>query len=242
MTSLAQARVEAPLGTRRGTLVAASAGLLYPVLGVASVVLTDEFDLPSWTSPTGAIADYYAGLTYGPGFVTGIAAGALSFLLSLVFVVKLAELLGGVDGGATWVRSLIIGLAVVSVTLTLAFLATTATAVFWGSHGGLSTDGYLTLHGLAFACYWLTLPAIALESATVGLAIVVTSLFPRWLGWVAIAIAVANGIGFFLPSGLWNAVSGLPILWTFAMAVVLLARADRYSHAVAAPHDRPAPA
>ena len=208
MTATAPGSIGPPLGTRRGTLIAASAGVLYPVLGIAS-------------------ADSV--------FMTGMAMGAVAFLLELVFIAKLADLLGAVDGGSAWVRSLIVGLAAVNLALVLAFLATTATAVFWGSHGGLSTDGYLAVHGVAYGFYWLTLPVIALGSATVGLAIVATSLFPRWLGWLAIAIAIANGIGFFLPSEVWTVVSGLPIVWTLAMAVLVLMRADRYSDPVMAP-------
>ena len=51
----------------------------------------------------------------------------------------------------------------------------------------------------------------------------------------AIVIALGNGVGFFLPTYVWYVVSGLPYLWTFAMALVLLARADRYSDPVTTP-------
>jgi hypothetical protein len=232
MTTIALGHVGSPVGNRRGTLIAAGAGLLYPVLGIASAVLTDELDLPSWTSPRSSIADYYAGVGFDSLFTIGMALGAAAFLLWLLFVAKIADLVGTVDGGSSWVRSSIVAFAVVDVVLVLCFLATTVAAVFWGSHGGLSADGYLTLHGLALAFYWLALPAVALGDATIGVAIVAGSVFPRWLGWAAIAIAVANGVGFFLPVEAWTVVSGLPFLWTLAVAILLFVRADRYSEPV----------
>jgi hypothetical protein len=218
-------------GSRRGVLIAASAGLVYPVLAIASALLTNESAMPSWSGPRTTITDYYAGIAFDAGFTTGIALGAVAFLVSLVFVAWLADLLGDALGQA-WVRSLIVGLAVADVVLVLGFLAASATAVFWEEHGGLSADGILTLHGLTFALYWLSLPATALGSATIGIAIVVTSALPRWFGWAAIAIAIGNGIGFFLPANTWTVVSGLPSLWTFIAAAFLLARASRSTRMV----------
>jgi hypothetical protein len=71
--------------------------------------------------------------------------------------------------------------------------------------------------------------------ATLGIAIVATSLLPHWLGRVAIVIAAPNGIGLFLTTDVWNVVSGLPSLWTLVLAVLLLVRADRYSDSVTPP-------
>ena len=131
MMSVGPGRVGTPLGTRRGTLIAAGAGLLYPLLAIPSGLLTDELAIPSRTSSPEAISAFYSGVSDDAAFMVGMAMLATAYLLLLAFVAKLADLLGTVDGGSTWVRSLIVGLAVVDVTLVFGFIASYATAVFW---------------------------------------------------------------------------------------------------------------
>jgi hypothetical protein len=153
---------------------------------------------------------------------------AVGYLLLLAFMAYLADILGGAGGGR-WIGGLIVGLTVLTVVMTLGYVGTYATAVFWASHGGLSVDGYLVLHGASFASYLLALPVGAVSGIVLGSAIVITRRFPIWLGVVILAIAAAQLVAMFGSPDTWNLVSGLPYLTTLTLAALVLRHLDYYA-------------
>lgn len=229
------------MGSRAGTLVAGVAGLLYPILSIGRLFFTGEVDAPALDDSPAAIVAFYEAADFDTTFTLGIAMVAVGYALLIVFIAKVADVVGGLDAGSRWVGYVILGGAVLDVVLALGYVATYATAVFWSSNGGLTADVYLALHGLAYGGYWVELITISLWLAPLGIAIAVTGLFPRWLGALMVISAAANVVAFFLPTVTWNIVGGLPYIWILLAAIWMLARADRYSLVAQAP-DAPAAA
>lgn len=222
------------MGSRRGTLIAGVAGVLWPVLALARVPLTGVLDQPSWTDEPAAIVDFYTASNFDGAFVAGIALVTVAYMLFLVFMAKAADLLGDSDGGSRWLGYLIIGGAAMDTALVYAYLAPFAAAVFWAGQGGLSADVFLALHGLSFAVLWMEMIIITVWMTPLGVAIVRTGLFPKWLGWLILANAGGLLVAFFLPYEVWAVLSGLPYLWILVAAITMLRRPDRYSAAAGA--------
>lgn len=222
----------AVMGTRRGTLVAGIAGVLWPVLALARVPLTGVLDQPSWTDERADIVAFYDGADFDAGFVLGIWLVAVAYVLFLVFAAKLADLLADTDGGSRWVGYLIIGGAAMDTAMVYAYLAPFGAAVFWADHGGLSPDAYLVLHGLSFSFLWLEMVTITAWMGVLGSAIVVTRLFPAWLGWLILGNAALLLVSFFLPYAVWAVAGGLVYLWILVASILMLARVDRYAGSV----------
>ena len=202
-------------------MVAAALGILWPILSALRLPLMDEAARPTWTADPSEIVAFYEASAFDARFMAGVALVALGYVLLLVFMAYVASVLAD-TGGGTWVGGLIVGLTVLTVVLTLGYVGTYATAVFWASHGGLSVDGYLVLHGASFASYWLALPVGAVSGSVLGFAIIITRRFPIWLGVMILAIAAAQLVAMFGSPDAWNVVSGLPYLTTLALAVLVL--------------------
>jgi hypothetical protein len=219
---------------RRGTVIAAATGILWPILSSLRLPLMDELARPTWTSGRGEIVAFYEASAFDARFTAGVVLVALAYALLLVFMAYVASVLADAGGG-TWVGGLIVGLTVLTIVLTLGYVGTYATAAFWASHGGLSVDGYLVLHGASFASYWLALPVGAASGTVLGLAIVVTGRFPVWLGVAILVIAAAQLVAMFGSPDVWNVTSGLPYLTTLALAIIVLRRPGTYAQLVSQP-------
>lgn len=228
MTTTASHGTGRPTGTRTGVLIAGVAGVLWPVLAFLRVPLTGVLDQPSWTDDRSEIVSFYADSNFDAAFMTGMAVVTAAYVLFLVFVAKIADLVGGTDGGSRWVGYLILGGAAFDTALVIAYLAPFGAAVFWAGHGGLSEDAYLSLHGLSFSFLWLELITITLWMTPLGVAIVRTRLFPGWLGWAMLVSAAALLVSFFLPYDVWIVTGALPYLWIFIAAVIMIRRIDRF--------------
>ena len=216
------------LRSSRGVRIAAACGILWPVLAISRLFLTGELDRPDWTGTTSNIVDFYESSTFDSVFLAGVGMVALGYLLLLVFVSKVSALLEIDQEGAPWLGKSILAVAVVGVCFTMGYLATFTAAVFWASHAGLGVDGYLALHGLSYASYGLSLVSDLVLGVLLGGAIVITRLFPQWLGWAMILTGIAEGIAWFMAPDIWNATSGLPYLWVLIAAVIMTRRPERY--------------
>lgn len=214
---------------RGGVLIAGWAGALWPVLALLRVPLTRVLDQPSWTAPHADIVSFYTESGFDGAFVTGIGLAAVAYVLFLVFVAKVADLVREARRESRWISYLILGGAAIDTALVYAYLAPFAAAVFWAGHGGLSEDLYLGLHGLSFSFLWIELITITLWLTPLGLAILRTRLFPVWLGWAMVANAAASLVSFFLPYEVWTVTGGLPYLWIFITAVLLISRSEQYA-------------
>jgi hypothetical protein len=54
--------------------------------------------------------------------------------------------------------------------------------------------------------------------------------FPLWIGWAALPVGLALLVVPIIESvGVWDAATGLAVLWFLAIAIYMLVRPDRYS-------------
>lgn len=214
---------------RKLTRLAGLAGVLWPVLAIGRLGLTGELDRPVWDDPVEDIVGFYETSEFSSGFTVGILMVVFAYLFYVVFLAKLAALIRDHERGSAWLAGSMLGLGVLVAAMTVGYLAPFATNVFWASHGGLSADAYLALHGFSFAFYWMVLPTDLVLGIVLGGSILATGLFPRWLGWAMIATAVAEGASFFASVDVWNATSGLPYIWILVAGVMMLRRPDQYT-------------
>lgn len=212
-----------------GVRNAAICGILWPLLSIVRLPLTGEFDRPDWTASPSSIIDFYENTSFDGAFVVGIGLVALAYRFSSYSSPNWLPSSGNTRRGAPWLGNSVLAFNIVNVGFTAGYLASFASAVFWSSHGGLSGDAYLTLHGLSFGSYWFALPTDLLANLALGGAIVATRLFPRWLGWAMILTGLAEAVSWFFSPDVWNATSGLPYLWILIAAVIMLVRSDRYT-------------
>ncbi len=215
---------------RAEVLIAAWAGLLWPVLAVTRAPLTRVLDQPSWTADQSEIVSYYADSSFDATFVIGMAVATLAYVLFLVFVAKLAQILRD-EWGSSWIGYLIVGGATMETAVVVAYLAPFGAAVFWADHGGVSQDVYLALHGLSIGFLWLDLIAITAWMAPLGATMIRSRLFPTWLGWIFVVNSAALLVSFFLPYEAWAVTGGFPYLWILITALVMLRTPDRYAPA-----------
>jgi len=231
MTDVASSVGGPARGTRLGVLVAGWAGVLHVALAIIPpFALTREADQPSWTDSPQAIVAFYQGASFDPAFMTGALMEGASFALLLVVLAKVADLVAGADGGSRWIGWLIVGGAALEMAFGIfGYLATLMAGVFRADHGGLPDAGYLVLHDLRFAFYWLDLVVLPLWMVPLGVAIVRTRFFPSWLGWAFIVNAVAVLPALYLPVDIWDPISGLPSVWILIMSAMMIRRPERYS-------------
>jgi hypothetical protein len=216
-------------GTKRKMArLAGLAGVLAPILAFGRLALTGEIDRPVWDDPVEEIVSFYEGSDFNTGFMVGILMVTLAYVLYVVFLAKVSSVIRAHETGSVWLARSILGLGVLLAGLTMGYLVPLVTSVFWASHGGLSTDAYLALHGLSFASYWLGLPVDLLLGTAFGASIVMTGLFPRWLGWAMILTAAAETLAFFASVDVWNAASGLPYVWMLIAGTLIVRSPDRY--------------
>lgn len=220
--------VHSGLRSNRGVRIAAICGILWPVLAISRLFLTGEFDRPDWTVAPSSIVDFYEASTFDTVFLAGVGMVAVGYLLLLVFVSKVSALVEIEEEGAPWLGKSILAVAVVGVCFTMGYLATFTAAVFWASRGALGVDGYLALHGLSYASYGLALVSDLFVGVLLGGAIVITRLFPRWLGWAMVLTGVAEGVAWFFTPDSWNATSGLPYVWVLIAALIMITRPEKY--------------
>ncbi len=216
-------------GTKRGTMIAAVAGILFAVLSLARVPLTGETGLPTWEASTGEVVEFFQSLTFDTAFLVGMGMVTIGWLLLLVFIARFSSIVGQADGGSLWLGRLIVSLAVVNVALTFPDLIAISTGARLADTGGVGTDSFLLLHSVANGVIWFALLTDALLWAAIGVAVLITHAFPRWLAVAFVGTALLEVVAFFGPVELWYAVGGLVYLWTLLLAVVMLIRADRHS-------------
>ena len=214
---------------RREVLIAGWAGVLWPVLALIRVPFTRLLDQPSWTAPHADIVSFYTESSFDAAFMAGIGLTSVAYALFLVFVAKVADLVRRAHRESRWVSYLILGGAVLDTALVYAYLAPFAAAVFLAGHGGVSEDVYLGLHSLSFSFLWIELITITLWMTPLGFVILRKRLFPAWLGWAMLANVAALLVSFFLPYEAWTVTGGLPYIWIFIAAVLLIRLSDHYT-------------
>lgn len=216
--------------TATGVKIAGLAGVLWAVLSIARLPLTGEANLPARDATPEQIASFFQGLSFDGGFIVGIGLVSIGWVLLPVFIAFVAHLLGRIDPRMRWVGLVALAGAILEVGLTAFYLGAYSTGVFWASHVSPGADAYGILHGISGSLLWLDSLLVALWLVPLGTSIIVTRLFPRWLGWALVATTIGSIVAFFFVSEvLVNVFGGLPYLWVLIAGLLLLVRSDRYA-------------
>ena len=177
---------------------------------------------PGWDATSDQIAAFASREVSGLVFV---ADGVIStaFLLLAAFLVKLLLGLRRAEGGLGWLSaSGIVGAVVYFVLDLTRFMLSTARGLPPGHH--FTATEAATLFDLSNALTSFTWGAIAMLMIPTGLVAVRTRALPRWLGWAALVIGLANLVWAWLPPGgtatpaefaflLWIVVTSLWLVW-----------------------------
>ena len=199
-------------------------------LGTRSPVRLDgKADQPSSNQLAPAIIAFYQGASFDPAFMTGVLMEGASFALLLVVLAKVADLVGGADGGSRWIGWLIVAGAALEMAFGIfGYLAT----LMAGSSGPITEGCPTRATSSCTTCASRSLArprVLPLWMVPLGVAIIRTRFFPPWLGWAFIVNAAALLPTLYLPVDLWDPVSGLPSVWILVMAAMMIRRPERYS-------------
>lgn len=215
--------------SRTDVFLAAWAGIVGFALSVVGGLMAAEFDTAIGGSRSDVVG-FYESAAFDAQFVTGVILETLGFLLLMAFVVGLAQAVQGSMDRTGWLGKVIVALVIVATVLTLVAVFSHGAATFRASNGGLVGDGYVVLSDIRLTAYWVSLPAWGLILLTAGTLVVRMRSFPLWMGWAALPIGLALLVVPFNDSAdIWDAATGLTVLWFLATAVYMLVRPDRYS-------------
>jgi uncharacterized membrane protein required for colicin V production len=154
-----------------------------------------------------------------------VVLAAFAFLF---FAARLWLTLRTAEGAGGWLSALALASAVLAGAFWLAGLAS-FNAIYTRAGKGLEPSEAATLSDLGFAFFIRALSAaLSLFLAASAIVSLRTRALPRWLGWVAGAVALVLQVpvvtrgnrGLFI-------VEALVLLWVFATGVVLFRRADQ---------------
>jgi hypothetical protein len=187
---------------------------------------------PGMGASTQDISDFLARSStriYGGGYIEIVA-----FPLILVFLGRLRELLRRAEGENGWLATTAYGAALIAIGFGAVAFTAEATAYYAGRRGlDLKTVGaLLDLDGFAFVIQGM--PLAIFLGATAVLALRAHAL-PRWLGWSAATIAILFPATLWSPTDLAQLPHPLFYVWVVATSVVLIARREEPSLAMAKP-------
>jgi hypothetical protein len=215
--------------SRTEAVLAAWAGIVGFALSVVGGLIAGEFDTAIGGTRSD-IVDAYQGATFDTQYVAGVILETLGFLLLMAFVLKLGHVLAGRRDMRGWLGTVIGASVVVSTVLTLVAVASRAAAIHRASNGGFAGDGYVVLADMALTAYLVSLPVWGLILLTGGTLVVRTQSFPLWLGWTALPMGGFLVVVPFIDAvDVWDAATGLAVLWFLAIAVYMLTRSNRFA-------------
>jgi hypothetical protein len=218
------------IGTRLallGTVLYLSEWLVIPF--VADLPTDDLGDDPS------AIAGTYA----DHGTELGFTAGYLSFALlgRVLFIAAIRDVL---RDAVAWrvLLDVAVGAMAISVAIEIVQLGLTSTAA-WLAESGVEPAPVVGLDGAATVLFTLIIAPIGASVVAASTAMLLSGLFPRWLGWLGViagGLVIAGGIVGATGAGdagtihdLADPLTGPPVaafwLWMIATSVVLFRRA-----------------
>ena len=175
---------------------------------------------------------------YGHPKAVGLAAGWFSVVLfgRVIFMIGLRDAFRGLRR-----ERLFANIAVAAMTLSVAvevisFGMTAAAA--WGAHSGGSQSAIVALDAASEVVFDLVFGPIGVSVLTGAIAMTLSGLFPRWLGWVGVlggsllTVGGILGVGGLGASGTFHNVAGalssipVPIVWIWLIGTsVVLFRA-----------------
>jgi hypothetical protein len=217
-----------------------ASNLVGGICGVAAVLLLiGSFPFTGATPEPGAsaadVADYVArssGQTW-----TGIYLEVAGLVLYVVFVGRVWAVLRSADTGSAWISTTAFGAGLAAVTILFLGDATMMGAAFESGRDGVDAG----VVGGMYAVQWysdLVFGAINIVFFA-GAAVLALrrDALPRWLGWLALVVAVALAVT--IPFGVGTTMEPphiLGFLWVVAVGVLLIARRDTLAGASPAAH------
>lgn len=229
----------APRAQLVGTRLALAGALLYLS---EWVVIPFVADLP--TDDLGEDASAIAAAYAGHGTELAFIAGWLSFALlgRVVFVAALRSTLRDSPRALT-LADIALGAMILSVAIEVVQLALVATAG-WLAEAEADAGSIVGLDAAGTVLFGVILAPIGASVLASSAAMLVSGLFPRWLGWLGVitgALVVAGGVVSTTGAGdtgtlhdLADPLTGVPValfwLWMIATSIVLLRSAPPVRH------------
>jgi hypothetical protein len=200
--------------------------MLVPLSGIGGVALilaalVAAGSTPETNASTRELVSFYAGQQSGQRLsAILLSLGALLFLIFVTGVADVLRRAEGQSGGASTLYVAGSGLLVVGLTI-LAGLALALGRV--AGHASPST--LQALHVLSQEMIFPLVVGTAASMLGAGIAVVQTKVFPTWLGWLAIAVAIVSAIPSHTFGGLLDHVGFVGFLglclWTLIISVPL---------------------
>jgi len=187
-------------------------GVVFVVLLVAGVVVINNYD---YLPPAGEIESFYEDNS------TMISVGAFLTLLSVFFFLwflgSVRSSLRVAERGTGRLSAVAFGGGVAAAAaMVVGYSATLAAAQRAGTTGGISADAATSLHDLAGVLVGNTAPvAFAVLVAAAALVALRTGVFPAWLAWVSVVLAVG------LLTPLNYIFMGFALLWVLIVSILL---------------------
>ena len=210
-----------------------SARRLIPLTGTVGVVVLVVAFAAGGSPPTGKasaqkVASFYAG--HGTTQTVSGVLLSLGALLFLIFAATFAARVGRAPGAPAGAAALCLAGAVVLVVgLTIYAGLNIALGDVATDVSGAALQALNVLNQEAVFVFLITIGSSAFLLGA-GIAVLTLALLPRWLGWLAIALAIVGAIPSHVLGGALDhigflAFAGLGI-WTVIVGVMLAARAD----------------
>jgi len=159
-----------------------------------------------------------------PRVFAGEFLQSLAQLLLLVFAARLWLTLRRAEGAPGWLSAAAFGAALLMIAAGAGAVASEY-AIALGAGHGLDVQGAGALHFLNMAFYVSIWGSSALFSGAIAVVGLRGRALPRWLGWSAAAIAVANLAGLAVPTADLAQIPPLFFrLWLLAVGIALLRR------------------
>ncbi|MFB3049261.1 MAG: hypothetical protein ACE1Z9_03820 [Acidimicrobiia bacterium] len=187
-------------------------GVVFVVLLVAGVVVINNYD---YLPPAAEIESFYEDSS------TAISVGAFLALLSVFFFLwflgSVRSTLRVTEGGTGRLSAVAFGGGVAAAAaMIVGYSATLAAAQRAGTTGGIGADAATSLHDLASVLVGNTAPiAFAVLVAATALVALRTGVFPAWLAWVSVVLAVG------LLTPLNYIFMGFALLWVLIVSILL---------------------
>jgi hypothetical protein len=206
-----------------------ASNLVGGICGLAAVaLLVAGFPFTGATPEPGASVDDVADLSRsGAQTWTGIYMEFFGLALLIIFVGRLWALLREAEGAVGWIATTALGAAVAALTVLVIGDATMMGAAFSAGRHDLDpavVGGMYTVQWYSDLAYGVVNAVFFAASA---LLVLRRGALPRWLGWLAVVVAIALVVTVpFGPGATMEPPHVLGFLWIVSVGVVMIVRRD----------------
>jgi hypothetical protein len=210
----------------------ASSGIAYVGLIVVAGQVGPAAGIPATNASPQTIGTYIAHHPPSTAQWAGVYLEVLALLVFVVFVGYLWHVLRDAERDGGWLAGVALSGGLLSAVIKLGSLPAALTALY-RANDGISPQvatALIDMNNIAFALTWAT--TALMLSATAGV-VLRTGVLPRWLGWSAIAIAVALLVSLPFAAATEPPTFLLALIWIIAASVVLIRRVETPTVALA---------